>query len=248
VKGDVVTFSLVGANRNLAVDMEIDFTGVGITLTGNNGTTINGLAVLVLNNIDTVRGALSTQDDTIVVTGVADMFQLDLRQGDNSIEFDNFNSSRLTSVSGAAGALDFQAKSSSFNGLTVLGGRLGDDVIDLSAVNVLGRTNIQLYNGLDSLEIDDSTFTGRAVFGSTGANTSIDIETSATNGIATNFLDQVQVTVGASAAIDISPLVGSDNTNFQKLVKFTGRAPNSTVTQENAFFNGGVKTKNVDLI
>src|SRR5690606_24365125 len=47
------------------VDLQIVFTDAGVQLIGQNGTTINGLAMLTLNGADNLRGKFGSGNDNI---------------------------------------------------------------------------------------------------------------------------------------------------------------------------------------
>ncbi|QDT53040.1 hypothetical protein Pan44_10550 [Caulifigura coniformis] len=229
---------------NLPLDVDIVFLAGAVRFVGRNGTTINGVSVLEIPGIDSIGGRLGSSEDTVNVTGDADLFSLDLRAGDNAIKFEDFSSRRTVTATGRLGGLDFDAIDSQFYRLAVNTGNFADSV-SLQNIDVTSTTSIRLYAGLHDVTIDDSTFGNTFTLSSTGPNTTLDIEAGAPNLAGTSFLGNFTVTTGSSAVINISPLLTSDQTTFSKLFTITAKTPNAQLIDANAIYSKPKKLKNV---
>jgi hypothetical protein len=239
---DPVTLS--ADNPILIADLDIEFDGSGITITGLNGTTINGLAMLHIAGADEIRGSLGSGDDTVSVTGDADKFRLDLKGGDNAIAFEDFSSLRQTIVTSKLGGLDFDATGSEFFKLLIQAGNFDDSLAFLN-VEVLKPTVIRLLGGLHDITIDDSTFMKNVSILSTGDNATLAIEAGLANTFETEFLGNFKFSTGGDATIDVSPLMTSDATTFHKAFSIQAQDPDGVLTDANAVYLGAKKLKNV---
>src|SRR5690606_19049909 len=112
--------------------LQVVFTDGGAQLIGQNGTTINGLAMLTLDGVTNLRGKFGSGNDHITVSGDTARVRFDLGAGDNAITFTDFTSSKQTSVSSKGGSLDFDAVDSRFNKLLVSGSHFDDELTFLN--------------------------------------------------------------------------------------------------------------------
>jgi VCBS repeat-containing protein len=157
VRRGQVILSVSGQNANLAADLDIVFDADGVTITGLNGTTINGEAMLQADDVEFINARLGNGSDILHVSGEADRLTLQLGNGENEVYFDGFASARATTVTsvGADSALHFSAIDSQFQSLSVRGSQ-GDDVVVLDGVEAERGAIFALFGGENSVEVMNS--------------------------------------------------------------------------------------------
>jgi VCBS repeat-containing protein len=220
VRGDRVF--LFAGDATLRSDLDIAFNPGGVTITGLNGTTINGEASLALDDVDALQALLGNGDDTVSVSGDADFLHLDLRGGQNDVTLDGFSSLRHTNVFSRPGSLDLYTNYGGMSILRVLGGVSGDDSIVVDATTIHRQLNLNLGGGANSVEFHDASI-GAAVTTSAGPSASLDF---AANGSTFSMLrvvapglgnDQIDLDgVSVSGRTDLRLDRGHDAVNVQE--------------------------------
>jgi hypothetical protein len=153
----------------------------------------------------------------------------------------------MTTVFSKLGALDFEAIDSEFQKLVIQTG-VFEDHVKFEGTTVLTTTTLRLLGGANEVEIDGSSFEGNFTLQSVGADTLVEIEAGLANGSDSEFLGNVKFTVGADAIVDLSNLLLSDDTSFEKSVSIVAKQPNAVLTVARGHFVKMPTLKNVTVI
>ena len=160
------TLILMPTDLNQGSDFDIASTLNGITVTGHNGTKINGQSSQVFANTNAIFGSFTdaNQSDRIQISGVAQSVTLYMFGGASNVIMNNLTCQGSAYVAGFNGALQVSANNSTFNYLTVFGGVRGGHSLTLHNVTVHQYSSISLYgagaHGSENVDIADSTFQG----------------------------------------------------------------------------------------
>jgi hypothetical protein len=229
----VVTGS--GNDSILVSNVTLQGPGQGQTGGGSNADLVDGNAgktgrPLV---ISTGLGDDTVEVDSVVSAGQAlgSKWQIYLGEGNNIVTMNSCDDHGFLTITATGTGNDVATiTNSSFGKQVAITLPDGQEQIVLSGDTFGGKVDLGTGTGSgSSISIDDSTFDKVATFTMKGDNATLNIETTAADGLGTEF--QLPVTIalkGASGIINLGTSAG-DTLNFDKVVHITGGVPAAIV-------------------
>ena len=229
-----VTAKIVGSDvqitgdslANTIVITPVGTSGTTIRIAGLSGTTINGHASATLNGVDDINIQMGDGNDNVAVTNLPISGNLVIWPG---------NGNDTTTLNGVAVGKKLTVRD-----------HLGNDIVVLLNVAVKDKTRLSTGGDADTINIDDSTFSGAVQIKGGAGNDNVQIERlGSATGKATTF--QQDVSMGFADGNDLLDIgVSGQSGNhaiFKKKADWDGGRGNSDFeTRSNATFIAGQPT------
>jgi hypothetical protein len=228
--------TLVGDNAANAIT--ITATGASLTVTGNSGTSVNGLFPFVTAHraVTAVQATMNGGDDVVRIDPAANFLvsgpvAVNLGPGNNVLGLQTAGRIALGSLSVGGGTGNDRlavaggvGTGSTITTTAAIGMGAGADAVTLRRIMVFGAVSVATGDGADTLAIDSSTFLGTFSAGLGAGNDAIRIAQQAGTAAPVNF----------GQAVSINARTGNDTLLLGRAATARGDA-NSRV-----IFHGGV--------
>jgi hypothetical protein len=226
-----VTAKIVGSDveirgdalANTIVITPVGTSGTRIRIAGLSGTTINGNASATLSGVDDINIQMGNGNDNVAVTNLPISGSLVILPGDGA---------DTTTVSG-----------STIGHFLTVRDHLGADTVTLLKISAKDRTRLSTGGDGDTLNIDDSTFSGTVQIKAGAGDDHVNIERVSSAAGKTTFRQDVSMGFAdGNDLLDIGIGKSANVAVFKKKADWDGGLGNDFETRSNATFVSGQPT------